>query len=52
MFKLALWLTAPTLVTFLASSSSVRLENTVLIFALTVVLLLFGLGPRLPGRHG
>ena len=52
MVKFALWLGTPAFVTFLASSSSVRLENALLIFVLSIVLLLFGIGPRLPGRHG
>ncbi len=50
MFKLGLWLGTPSVVTFLASSYSVRLENTVLIFALTVIALLVGIGPRLSGK--
>lgn len=47
MLKLGLWLGTPSLVTFLASSYSVRIENTLLIFALSVIALLIGIGPRL-----
>lgn len=47
MVKLGLWLGAPSLVTFLASSYSVRIENTLLIFALSVIALFVGIGPRL-----
>lgn len=50
MLKLGLWLGTPTVVTFLASSYSVRLENTFFIFALAVIALLIGIGPRLTGK--
>jgi hypothetical protein len=50
MLKLGLWLGAPSLVTFLASSSSVRVENALLILMLSVIALLFGIGPRLTGK--
>lgn len=52
MLKLGLWLGAPAIVTFLASSHSVRLENAFLVFALSVVALLFGIGPRLTRKSG
>jgi len=49
--KLGLWLGTPSLVTFLASSYSVRVENTLLIFALSVIALLVGIGPRLSRKN-
>ena len=52
MVKLGLWLGAPALVTFLASSSSVRLENAIFVFAFSVLGLLVGIGPRLTGKNG
>lgn len=50
MVKIGLWLGAPTLVTFLVSSSSVRLEYTLLIFALSLISLFVGIGPHLSGK--
>lgn len=52
MVKIALWLGTPSMVTFLASAASDRLLNTLVIFALSIVLLLFGIGPRPPARNG
>lgn len=52
MVKLMLWLGTPSLITFFVSSSSVRFENTLIIFALSVVSLLVGIGPRLPSKNG
>lgn len=52
MVKLGLWLGTPSVITFLASSSSVRVENTLFVFALSVLALLIGIGPRLTGRNG
>ncbi|MFL6646507.1 MAG: hypothetical protein ACJ8J7_17765 [Sulfurifustaceae bacterium] len=46
LLKLSLWLGAPPIVTFLFSSSAVRVQNALFIFALLVVALLFGIGPR------
>ena len=50
MLKLGLWLGAPALVTFLASSSAVRLENALFVFAFSVLALLVGIGPRLSSK--
>jgi hypothetical protein len=50
MLKITLWLGTPAVVTFLVSPHSVRLENTLLIFALTLVALFVGIGPRLSKR--
>lgn len=52
MVKLGLWLGTPPLITFLASSYSVRIENALFVFALCVVALLIGIGPRLKRRKG
>ena len=52
MLKIGLWLAAPSTVTFLASSSSVRIENTLFVLALSVVALAIGIGPRLTGKNG
>lgn len=49
MVKLGLWLGTPSLITFLASSYSIRIENTLFIFALSVLALIVGIGPRLSG---
>lgn len=52
MLKLGLWLGAPPLVTFVASSSSMQWEATLVVFVLAVIALLMGLGPRVNGRNG
>ena len=52
MVKLGLWLGTPSLITFLASSYSVRFENALLIFALSVIALLVGIGPRITRKGG
>lgn len=52
MVKLSLWLGAPTVVTFLASSEAVRIENALLVFAAALIAFIFGIGPRLTGRSG
>jgi hypothetical protein len=52
MFKLGLWIATPSLVTFLASSNPVRVENALLIFALSVIALLMGIGPRIGDKAG
>lgn len=46
LIKLGLWFGAPPVVTFLVSSSAVRLQHALLVFVLLVVALLFGIGPR------
>jgi hypothetical protein len=50
MIKISLWLGMPSILTFLASSYTVRVENTLLIFGLAVLALIIGIGPRLSGR--
>lgn len=52
MVKLGLWLGAPSLVTFVASSSSMQWESTLVVFVLSVIALLMGLGPRANGGNG
>lgn len=47
MLKIGLWLGTPSIITFLASSYSVRIENTLFVFILAVLALAFGIGPRL-----
>ena len=51
MLKICLWLGAPPVVTFLASSYAVRFENTLIVFALALVALAVGIGPRLKNRN-
>ena len=51
MLKIGLWLGAPSVVTFLASSDSVRIENTLFVFALAVLALAIGIGPRLSRKN-
>jgi hypothetical protein len=51
MLKIGLWLGAPSAITFLASSYSVRIENTLFVFALSVLALVIGIGPRLIRRN-
>lgn len=50
MLKLGLWLGTPSVITFLASSYSVRIENTLFVFALAILALVVGIGPRLTGK--
>lgn len=50
LLKVGLWLGAPPLVTFLASSYSVRLENALFVFAFAVLAMLVGIGPRITGK--
>lgn len=52
MVKLGLWLGTPPLITFLASSYSVRIENALFVFALCVVAVIIGIGPRLTRKKG
>ena len=52
MLKVGLWLGVPALVTFAVSAPSVRLENTVLVFAVTLVAMLVGIGPHINGKVG
>jgi hypothetical protein len=49
MLKIGLWLGTPPVVTFLASSDSARFENALFVFALALVALAIGIGPRLTG---
>jgi hypothetical protein len=50
MLKLSLWLVAPPIVAFLASPQTLRLDNTLTVFALVVIALIVGIGPRLTNR--
>jgi hypothetical protein len=52
MVKIGLWLGAPTLVTFLVSSSPVRMEYTLVIFALALIALFMGIGPQSSDKGG
>jgi len=40
----------PPLITFLASPNGVRLVNAAIVFALALLALVIGIGPRLTGR--
>lgn len=50
MLKIGLWLVTPSVVTFFASSYSI--QNTLVVLVLAVVVLMMGIGPRLPGKAG
>jgi len=51
LLKIGLWLAAPSTITFLASSYSVRIENTLFVLALSLVALAIGIGPRLTSKN-
>jgi len=51
LLKIGLWLAAPSTITFLASSYSVRVENTLFVLALSLVALAIGIGPRLTSKN-
>jgi hypothetical protein len=51
MVKIGLWLAMPSAVTFLASPQSVQIENTLFVFALSLLALAMGIGPRLTSKH-
>lgn len=51
MLKIGLWLGTPSVITFLASSYAIRIENTLFIFALSVIALVIGIGPRLTDKN-
>jgi hypothetical protein len=52
MVKVGLWLGSPTVVTFLASAQTMRLENTLLIFTVALIALFLGFGPGLSDKGG
>ena len=47
MLKLGLWIGTPPLLTYLASSQAMRLENTLFILLVTVLAVAVGIVPRL-----
>lgn len=52
MVKLSLWLGAPAVITFLASSYTIRFENALFVFVLSILAVFIGIGPRLTGKNG
>lgn len=47
MFKLGLWIGTPSLVAYVASPHSLKLESTILIFVVAVLAVAVGIIPRL-----